>query len=147
MLMLAVDAYINRLPEEQAALCEQIRQLIVTTIPGISEKLSFKIPFYRYHGMFCYLNAVPAGIDVGFLRGRDLTDIFPQLEQRNRKIVASVVIRHSADIRQLELPEIIATAAKWNEEAARQKKSFLTVPNTRKSGTISSGRKSARGRR
>ena len=145
--MKAVDDYIAGLPEDRAILCEQVRALILRTIPGITEKLSFKIPFYHYHGMFCYLNNIPEGIDIGFLRGRDLVELFPQLDQRNRKIVASLVVSNAKDIQRLELPEIIATAAKWNEEAAQMKKSFLTVKGNRKKPPTSSGRKSARGRR
>ena len=145
--MKAVDDYIAGLPEDRTRLCEQVRELILRTVPGITEKLSFKIPFYHYHGMFCYLNNIPEGIDIGFMRGRDLIELFPQLEQRNRKIVASLVIRNAKDITRLELPEIIATAAKWNEEAAQLKKPFLTVKGIRKKPATSSGRKSARGRR
>jgi hypothetical protein len=145
--MRSVEEYIAGLPEDLGEICERIREIILSTVPEAVEKISFKIPFYHYHGMFCYLNRVKDGIDVGFLRGRDLMDIFPQLQQGTRKIVASVIVRNKADIRKLELPELIATAADWNREAALAKKSFLTVTPTRKKKAISSGKKSARGRR
>jgi hypothetical protein len=145
--MRSVDEYISILPEDLAELCESLRRIILETVPGATEKISFKIPFYHYHGMFCYLNRVKDGIDVGFLRGRDLREIFPQLQQGTRKIVASVIIRDKTDIRKLELPAIIAAAAEWNEEAARMKKPFLTVSPKRKKKITSSGKKSVRGRR
>jgi hypothetical protein len=145
--MRSVDEYIAGLPEDLAEICARLREIILATVPEATEKISFKIPFYHYHGMFCYLNRVKDGIDVGFLRGRDLLDIFPQLQQGNRKIVASVIVRNKADIRTLELPEIIAAAAGWNREAFLAKKSFLTVSRDRKKPATSSGKKSARGRR
>ena len=145
--MRSVDEYISSLPEELAELCERLRAIIMATVPAATEKISFKIPFYHYHGMFCYLNRVSDGIDVGFLRGRDLTELFPQLQQGSRKIVASIIVRNKADIGKLELPAIIAAAAEWNEEAARMKKPFLTVSPKRNPKATSSGKKSARGRR
>lgn len=42
--------------------------------------------------MFCYLNAVRNGIDVGFCRGVDLSNEQGILETRNRKQVRSVFI-------------------------------------------------------
>lgn len=145
--MRSVDEYISSLPDDLADICERLRGIIIATVPGATEKISFRIPFYHYHGMFCYLNRVKDGIDVGFLRGKDLTEIFPQLQRGNRKIVASVTVRNRADIMRLELPAIVAAAAEWNEEAARMKKSFLTASTKRKIQATSSGKKSARGRR
>ncbi|MDX1937798.1 MAG: DUF1801 domain-containing protein [Flavihumibacter sp.] len=123
--MKAVDIYIDALPEEKAIIAQQLRKLLHSIVPGIEEKLSYKIPFYHYHGMFCFLNPVKDGIDIGFCRGIDLMEAFPQLEDRGRAIVASLVIRNKKDIQRLELPEIIAAAAAWNEEAKKKKISPL----------------------
>lgn len=123
--MKAVDIYIDALPEEKAVIAQQLRELLHRIVPGIEEKLSYKIPFYHYHGMFCFLNPVKDGIDIGFCRGIDLIETFPQLEDRGRAIVTSLVIRNKKDIQRLELPEIIAAAASWNEEAKKKKISPL----------------------
>ena len=123
--MKAIDIYIDALPEEKAIIAQQLRKLLHSIVPGIEEKLSYKIPFYHYHGMFCFLNPVKDGIDIGFCRGIDLMEAFPQLEDRGRAIVASLVIRNKKDIQRLELPEIIAAAAAWNEEAKKKKISPL----------------------
>ncbi len=123
--MKAVDKYIDGLPEEKAMLAQLLRELLHSIVPGIEEKLSYKIPFYHYHGMFCFLNGIKEGIDIGFCRGIDLLAAFPQLEDRGRAIVASLVIRNKKDIHRLELAAIIAAAAAWNEEAKRKKISPL----------------------
>lgn len=116
-----VDEYIDNLSENQQAIAEQVRRLLFSMVPGIQEKLSFKIPFYHYFGMFCYLNAIPNGIDLGFCRGKDLTGEFPSLELKGRAIVASVSLFSVKDIKQKEVREIIVAAALWNEEAKKKK--------------------------
>jgi hypothetical protein len=120
-----VDAYIASLEPSKQELAIALRNVIISTVPGIDEKLSFKIPFYHYFGMFCYLNKVKEGLDLGFCRGKDLIDEFPQLQLKNRAMVASLPICSLRDIQQLNVKEIIVTAAIWYEEAAKQKISFV----------------------
>ena len=116
-----VDEYIDNLTEAQQRIAENVRRLLFSLVPEIQEKLSFKIPFYHYFGMFCYINAIPNGIDVGFCRGKDLTGEFPSLELKGRAIVASVSLYAVKDINKKEVREIIVAAALWNEEAKKKK--------------------------
>jgi uncharacterized protein len=115
-----VDAYIDTLVPEKAVLVQAIRQLISSLVPGIEERLSFKIPFYHYFGMFCYINPVPEGIDIGFCRGKDLVHEFPQLEAKGRAMVASILVQSVKDIERLKIREVVAAAAIWNETARKQ---------------------------
>lgn len=124
-----VDEYIESLPDEKREIAEQLREMILTLIPHVQEKLSFKIPFYHYHGMFCYLNEVKDGIDLGLCRGKDLVDVLPQLEQGKRVMVASVIIRSKKEIQTKQIEEVLLTAANWQEEAKRLKISMI---NTKK---------------
>ncbi|HMR92235.1 MAG TPA: DUF1801 domain-containing protein [Chitinophagaceae bacterium] len=124
--MSQVDAYIEALPDETRELCAQIREMIQELVPGIQEKLSFKLPFYHYFGMFMYLQAKPGGIAVTFLRGKDLVMAFPQLEQKDRAIAASLLISNRNDITQFSLREIIVAAADWNREAKQMKLPMVT---------------------
>lgn len=126
-----VDAYIDQLETPLGETAAIIRQLLLENVPGIEEKFSFKIPFYHYHGMFCYLNKTKGGLDLGFCRGKDLIMAFPQLDLRGRDMVASVVLTQPKDIEQLQIPELIIAAAAWNEEAKRIRKSFLKKPGGR----------------
>lgn len=116
-----VDAYIEALPETEQVLMKKIRRLLLNTVPQIEERFSFGIPFYYYYGMFCFVSARNNGINVSFCRGKDLVNEFAQLEQKGRAIVASVTIKKLSDINFLELPVLIAAAAEWNKEAAKQK--------------------------
>ncbi|MFT3680011.1 MAG: DUF1801 domain-containing protein [Ferruginibacter sp.] len=117
----AVDAYIESLPDEQQQIAATLRQLILSLVPGVQEKLSFKIPFYHYFGMFCYINKVPGGIALCFCRGKDLLDAFPELEIKNRAIIACITLGSKKDIAQHKIADMITAAAYWNEEAKRLK--------------------------
>ncbi|HTH32591.1 MAG TPA: DUF1801 domain-containing protein [Lacibacter sp.] len=124
-----VDEYIESLPSEKREIAEQLREMIISLIPNVQEKLSFNIPFYHYHGMFCYLNEVKDGIDLGLCRGKDLIDVLPQLEQGKRLMVASVIIRTKKEIQTKNIQDVLLTAANWQEEAKRLKISMI---NTKK---------------
>lgn len=116
-----VDAYIESLPETKREIAEAIRELILTTVPDVEEKLSFKIPFYHYFGMFCYLNEVDEGIDVGFCRGKDLVFAWPQLDLRDRVMVASVIITSKKEIQTFQLEQLLLAASHWQAEAKQMK--------------------------
>lgn len=126
--MRRVDEYIEMLPDDRRELCAEIRELIHALVPGIDERLSFKIPFYHYFGMFMFLNNTKDGIDVVFCRGKDLLELFPQLQHKDRAIMASVNIATRRDIADKQLSEIILTASNWNEEAKRLKIPILKNP-------------------
>jgi uncharacterized protein len=115
--MKTVDAYVDGLPSDRFMLCAYLRQLIITTVPGVEERLSFRIPFYHYYGMFMYLNNTKQGIDVAFCRGKDLIEAFPLLELKNRATIATITIVDKKQVLQYDLPQLIATAAEWNKEA------------------------------
>jgi uncharacterized protein len=124
-----VDEYIFNLSSQQQAIAEKVRSLLLTLVPGIQEKLSFKIPFYHYYGMFCYINTIPNGIDVAFCRGKDLVEQFEYLNAKSRAIVASVQLYTVKEITEKQIHEIIITAALWNEEAKKKK-----IPMVKKKG-------------
>jgi uncharacterized protein YdhG (YjbR/CyaY superfamily) len=124
-----VDEYIESLPDEKREIAEQLREMILTLIPHVQEKLSFKLPFYHYHGMFCYLNEVKDGIDLGLCRGKDFVNVLHQLEQGKRVMVASVIVRSKKEIQTKQIEEVLLTAANWQEEAKRLKISMI---NTKK---------------
>jgi hypothetical protein len=116
-----VDEFIEALANEQRELCELIREMIWENVPAVEERLSFKIPFYHYFGILMYMNPSKQGIDIGFCRGKDLVEAFPQLIIGNRAIVAILTISSKKDIHSLDLRQLIITAAAWNEEAKRLK--------------------------
>jgi uncharacterized protein len=127
-----VDDYIESLPDAKRDIAEALRELIFTTVPQVEEKLSFKIPFYHYFGMFCYLNEVKEGMELVFCRGKDLVFAWPQLQQKGRAIMAGVTITHKKELSIFNLEALLIGAAAWNEEAKRLNISPLNKPKTRK---------------
>lgn len=119
--MKKVDEYIESLPDERREIAEILRELIIENVHGIEERLSFKVPFYHYFGMFMYLNNTKEGIDVAFCRGKDLLEAFPQLELKSRAAIATVTVTSKKDIIKFGIRELIINAAAWNEEARKLK--------------------------
>ncbi|MEO5947380.1 MAG: DUF1801 domain-containing protein [Chitinophagaceae bacterium] len=116
-----VDQYIESLPEGKQKLCEYIRQLIIENVDGVEERFSYKLPVYHYFGMFMFMNNTKEGIDIGFMRGKDLLEAFPQLERKDRAIIASVCIKSKKDIATYDVSQMIISAAAWNQEAKQLK--------------------------
>jgi uncharacterized protein len=119
--MSKVDDYIEALDDNRRAIAERLRELLLEYVPHIEEKFSFKIPFYHYYGMFCYINSIKDGIALGFCRGKDLTLSFPQLEQEDRKIIALIRLYTPKDIVTKQVRDVILAAAAWNKEAKAMK--------------------------
>jgi len=128
-----VENYIEGLPEAEQRMAEQVRELLFQLVPSIEERFSYRLPFYYYHGMFCYIHFDKTGLHLCFCRGKDLVILFPQLVLKNRASVASVTLQKPADFQSLELTALIAAAADWNKEAAAQK-----IPIIRKKAQVRS---------
>ncbi len=122
-----IDSWIEALPESLIETAHKARELIFETVNGVEERYSFKLPFYHYFGMFCFLtyNRKLKALDVTFIRGKDLIEIFPQLELRDRATAASIVLRQPGDISRLQLQEVLATAAAWQQEAKQLNIPFM----------------------
>lgn len=116
-----VNGYLEALPQPQQAFAQKLREMLFELVPGIEERFSFKLPFYHYYGMFCYLHADKHGLHFCVCRGKDLVMAFPQLERKNRASIASVTINKWSDFSTLEIQALITAAADWNKEAAEQK--------------------------
>ncbi len=126
-----IDSWIEALPESLIETAHKARELIFETVNNVEEKYSFKLPFYHYFGMFCFLtyNRKLKTLDVTFMRGKDLLELFPQLELRDRVAAASIVLHQLSDIKRLQLQEVLATAAAWQQEAKQ-----LKIPIIKKKG-------------
>jgi hypothetical protein len=116
-----IEGFIDALPQPEKAIAQKLRDLLFELVPGIEERFSFKLPFYHYYGMFCYLHYDKRGLNLCFCRGKDLVMAFPQLEQKGRAAIASVTLRGLKDVQQLEITQMIVAAAEWNKEAAALK--------------------------
>jgi hypothetical protein len=92
----SVAEFLEFLPKEELRLVELFRKLIFDCIPGISEKLSYNVPFYKKNkGMFfiwpasVYWGSKQSyeGVRFGFQQGYLIADENNYLEKGDRKQV------------------------------------------------------------
>jgi hypothetical protein len=92
----SVDEFLDYLPADELKITERLRKLIFDSVPGITEKLSYNVPFYKMNkGMFfIWPSAVLwgktksyKGVRFGFQQGFLLTDDADYLDKGDRKQV------------------------------------------------------------
>src|ERR1043166_7871592 len=70
-----VDEYILNSPAESHPVLNEIRKIILSTIPKAEESTSWNVPFYKYHGPLSgfavYKNHVSFGIATGEIEKKD----------------------------------------------------------------------------
>ena len=52
-----VDAYIIAAPKAAQPMLRQLRRAIRSAVPGASEGISYRMPYYSYHGRLAYFAA------------------------------------------------------------------------------------------
>ena len=69
-----VDNYIAELPESQAELVREVRQIILRAAPEAEESIKWAQPVYEINGPFAYIKAFKNSVNFGFWRGADIND-------------------------------------------------------------------------
>jgi len=67
----AVDAYIAAAPKEVQPMLRELRRAIKSAAPKAEEKLSYRMPFYAYHGRLIYFAAHRAHVGMYPIIGRE----------------------------------------------------------------------------
>ncbi len=92
----SIEECLEFLPEDELAITEVLRELVFECIPGVTEKLSFNVPFYKRHKGICFIwpasilwgkKKTYEGVRFGFQYGHLLTDEEGYLEKGDRKQV------------------------------------------------------------
>lgn len=50
-----VQELLDHLPQDERALTEEIRELLISEAPELKERLSFNVPFYKQHRDVCFI--------------------------------------------------------------------------------------------
>ena len=111
----SVEEYITSSPEEARPHLEELRKTITSTISKVEEKISWGIPFYRYHGALVgfatFKNHVSFGLAFAF-------------QTKDREILGkkgyitgskTVQIKFDQKVPTLEIKQILKAQAKMNE--------------------------------
>ena len=126
--MSSVPNYIASLPQSQAQIMSVLRNMILDVGPHVQEKISYKIPFFYFHGPLCYLSPTFDGMNIGFVRGHQLSNEHRLLEKKDRRFVRSIHFYSLAELEEREetIRQILNEAAILNEYHYRQKKKKQT---------------------
>jgi hypothetical protein len=81
------------------------------SIPGVTTKLRYKIPFYDYQSWFCYSNPIKGeGVELVFLQGQSMTNEHGLLLAKGRKMVSGISLYKDSIISDELLQEMIFEA-------------------------------------
>jgi uncharacterized protein YdhG (YjbR/CyaY superfamily) len=67
----AVDAYIAAAPKAVQPMLRELRRAIKSAVPKAEEKLSYRMPFYAYHGRLIYFAAHKTHVGMYPIIGRE----------------------------------------------------------------------------
>lgn len=116
-----VDAYIAAAPAESHAILEELRRVILTTIPKVEEKISWGVPFYRCHGEIGGFAAYKKHVSVGF--GSDVLDGAAReaLEANGYKVLKDTFqITFDQKVPTTVIRKMLKAKARSNEAAASE---------------------------
>jgi len=86
------EIFLSRLSENQLTIYEFLHSSFMD-FPGVSTKIRYKIPFYDYHSWLAYINPVKSGgLELCFVRGKELSSHGTMLHSRDRKQIAGLII-------------------------------------------------------
>ncbi len=122
--MNSVQAYIAERTHSQAQIMSVLRSIILDVGPHVEEKISYKVPFFYFHGPLCYLSPKFDGVYIGFVRGHELSNEQGLLEINDRKYIRSIHFHSLAELHEQSdaVRHILNEAALLNEYHQQQKK-------------------------
>ncbi|MEM7105426.1 MAG: DUF1801 domain-containing protein [Bacteroidota bacterium] len=112
-----VDVYIADIePPEIRELVKNLRTFIEATIPQVTVEIKWKVPYFSYCGLLCYINPHPDKASIGFARGTSLSNQQGILAgQRELKVVRYIYFYPGESLPEQGLTEILLEAAMLNE--------------------------------
>jgi hypothetical protein len=126
-----VTDFLDYLPQQELAIVERLRDLVLECIPDCTEKLAYNVPFYYRHSRICFIwpGSVPwgnikSGVEIGFCKGHLLTDS-SYLHAGNRKEVYIKTFQQVKDIDSQALRQLLYEAVLVDEETKKMKRKKL----------------------
>jgi uncharacterized protein YdhG (YjbR/CyaY superfamily) len=111
-----VSAYIASAEKEAQPKLKELRALVKTTLPKTEERISYGMPFYKYHGFVAGFMTFKTYVSIGF------TPIFPNQEERAllekngyKTGSRTIQIKFDQKIPAASLKRILKAKAKKNE--------------------------------
>jgi uncharacterized protein YdhG (YjbR/CyaY superfamily) len=79
-----VDTYIDLLDESRKSSLQQLRRIILETVPGAEERIQYNMPYYTYHGMLCAFASQKHYMSFYLLNG--------EIVEKNRHLLAGLSV-------------------------------------------------------
>jgi len=111
-----VDSYIANSGREARPILKELRSIIKSTIPNVEEKISWGVPFYRYHGELggyaVYKNHVSFGCGGSDLQSKDRKMLEEKGYMTGEK---TIQIKFDQKVPTTAIKQILKAKAKMNE--------------------------------
>lgn len=124
-----VSDFMAYLPDDELMIVQALRDILLETIPAVTEKLSYNVPFYKRHFTMAYIwpAAVPwgnveNGVIIGFSQGNYLHDDSQFLETYSRKKVATHTYHSTNEIDRQQLESYISQAIEVDDYLQENRK-------------------------
>jgi hypothetical protein len=82
----AVDAIVEALSPEQAAIARELRQTIRATAPRLEECVKWNSPHWKGRSLVLNLMVYPDHLNLGLWRGAELAKSFPEIEGTGKSL-------------------------------------------------------------
>lgn len=116
-----VDEYIARSALEARPNLIELRELIVSTVPEVEERISYGVPFYRYHGdlagFAAYKNHVSFGFGADVLPSED-RKMLEEAGYTLGKVTMQIAFDH--EVPTTVIQGLLRARARMNEAKERQ---------------------------
>lgn len=112
----SMDEFLSYLPDEEYQIVEVLRDIVYQSIPDVSEKLTFNVPFFKRVKTICFIwpaavlwgsKATYEGVKMGFSYGSMLYDPEGKLTLENRKEVAYLHFHSTKEINRQQIESLL----------------------------------------
>lgn len=102
---LSVSDFLEYLPPTEIGIVEQLRDLILQTLPDATEKLAYNVPFYYLNKRVCYVwpasvpwGGLTTGVSLGFCQAMLFDELTNYLAFGNKKEIGTLQFTSQSEI-------------------------------------------------
>ncbi len=110
-----VDEYVAALPVDKQPIVAELRKLIKTAVPEVTEAFKWGQPVYESNGPLAYIHAYTNQVNFGFWRGTQLADPDAMLTGDGDRM-KHVKLKSVSDIKTEAFAQFLKEAVKLNKE-------------------------------
>lgn len=109
-----VDEYVASLPTDHAAIVNELRAIVKSAAPKVTETYKWSQPVYEANGPMIWIRAYKSYVNIGFWRGTEMEDKYNLLEGDGDRM-RHVKLGSVKDIKKGALTSYVKQAVKLNQ--------------------------------